>query len=381
MPATDLLEPTLELTLELMKRASVTPNDAGCQRILMDRLISVGFATEAMPFADVENFWATKGTTGPLLVFAGHTDVVPPGDEKAWYSQPFAPTRKDGYLVGRGAADMKASLAAMIVAVEKFVSKQPDHNGRIGFLITSDEEGPAKSGTIKVVESLERKGESIDWCIVGEPSSRSQLGDTIKNGRRGSINGSIIFKGKQGHIAYPHLASNPIHSAIPALQALVQEKWDPGNQFFDPTSLQISNIRAGDGTTNLIPGNVEVLFNLRFSSEISAEEIKKRCESILNKYDVDFTLSWVLSGEPFLTEPGALLSAVQDSILSVTGFNPEVSTGGGTSDGRFIAPTGAQVVEIGHVNKTIHQCNERVKLTDIALLTMIYERIIECLLT
>ena len=380
MPTTDAQEPTLALTRDLIACASVTPGDAGCQSLMMARLQQAGFAVEPLRFGEVDNFWATRGSSGPLLVFAGHTDVVPPGDTGQWESDPFIATEAVADLVGRGAADMKASLAAMVVACEHFVGAHPDHSGRIGFLITSDEEGPAKDGTIRVMETLKDRGEQIDWCVVGEPSSTRELGDLVKNGRRGSLNARLVIHGKQGHIAYPHLADNPIHRAMPTLNALVAEPWDQGNDFFDPTSLQISTIRAGQGVTNVIPGSVEVLFNLRFSTEVTADEISERCEAILDRGGLTYDIEWSLSGEPFLTEPGALLNAVIDSIESITGHVPEVSTGGGTSDGRFIAPSGAQVVEVGHVNATIHQINERVKLADIPQLTKIYEGILERLL-
>jgi len=380
MPTTDDQEPTLALTRDLIACTSVTPDDAGCQPLMMARLQQAGFAVEPLRFGEVDNFWATRGSSGPLLVFAGHTDVVPPGDTEKWESDPFIATEAGSDLVGRGTADMKASLAAMVVACENFVGAHPDHAGRIGFLITSDEEGPAKDGTVRVMEALKDRSEQIDWCVVGEPSSTRELGDLVKNGRRGSLNARLVIHGKQGHIAYPHLADNPIHRAMPTLNALVAEPWDQGNDFFDPTSLQISTIRAGQGVTNVIPGSVEVLFNLRFSTEVTADEIRERCEAILNQGGLTYDIDWSLSGEPFLTEPGALLSAVTESIEATTGRVPEVSTGGGTSDGRFIAPSGAQVVEVGHVNETIHQINERVKLADIPQLTKIYEGILERLL-
>lgn len=380
MPITDPDDATLALTRELIARQSVTPDDAGCQDAMVSRLKQAGFSVDAMRFGEVDNFWATHGTSGPLLVFAGHTDVVPPGEEASWDSDPFEATVIGDELFGRGAADMKASLAAMVVACEQFIEQHPDHAGRIGFLITSDEEGPAKNGTVKVMESLSSQGEQIDWCIVGEPSSTTVLGDLVKNGRRGSLNARLIVNGTQGHIAYPHLADNPIHHAMPALDALAKEAWDKGNDFFDPTSLQISTIRAGQGVTNVIPGSLEVLFNLRFSTELTAEAIKSRCEDILKTHGLSYDIEWSLSGEPFLTEPGALLDAVMQSIEAVAGCRPQVSTGGGTSDGRFIAPSGAQVVEVGHVNATIHQCNERVKLADIPKLTEIYKGILERLL-
>ena len=380
MLTTEVNDPTLALTRLLIARASVTPHDAGCQQVMGERLARVGFSVEHMRFGDVDNLWATRGGQGPLLVFAGHTDVVPPGDIASWESDPFQATTIESDLVGRGASDMKASLAAMVVACENFVGEHPDHSGRIGFLITSDEEGPAKDGTVKVMEALAARGESIDWCVVGEPSSTRQLGDLVKNGRRGSLNATLVIHGKQGHIAYPHLADNPIHGALPALNALVNEAWDAGNDFFDPTSLQISTIRAGQGVTNVIPGSLEVLFNVRFSTEVTADGIRERCETLLKQHNLSFDIDWSLSGDPFLTTPGALLSAVTCSIEAVTGSQPAVSTGGGTSDGRFIAPGGTQVVEVGHVNETIHQCNERVKLADVPRLTEIYRGILERLL-
>lgn len=380
MPTIDETDPTLALTRDLIARPSVTPEDSGCQQLMGERLARAGFTVENMRFAMVDNLWAVRGEQGPLLVFAGHTDVVPPGDAASWQSDPFEATVAGADLVGRGAADMKASLAAMVIACENFVSAHPNHSGRIGFLITSDEEGPAKDGTVRVMDALTARGEQIDWCVVGEPSSTEELGDMVKNGRRGSLNASLTIYGKQGHIAYPHLADNPIHRALPALDALSREAWDAGNAFFDPTSLQISTIRSGQGVTNVIPGSLEVLFNVRFSTELTASSIRKRCETILRQHGLSFDIDWSLSGEPFLTTPGALLDAVKSSIAAVTGSEPDVSTGGGTSDGRFIAPSGAQVVEVGHVNETIHQCNERVKLGDIPRLTEIYQGILERLL-
>jgi len=380
MTIIDETDPTLALTQQLIALPSITPNDSGCQALMGERLARAGFAVENMRFGEVDNLWATRGEGGPLLVFAGHTDVVPPGDLKSWQSNPFDATVSGAELIGRGAADMKASLAAMVVACERFVAVSPDHTGRIGLLITSDEEGPAKDGTVKVMEALTNRGERIDWCVVGEPSSTRELGDLVKNGRRGSLNGSLVIHGKQGHIAYPHLADNPIHRALSALDALVAEPWDRGNDFFDPTSLQISTIKAGEGVTNVIPGTLQVLLNVRFSTEVTADAIRERCEALLSQHNLRYSIEWSLSGEPFLTTPGALLNAVSQSIEAVTGLQPQVSTGGGTSDGRFIAPSGAQVVEVGHVNETIHQCNERVKLTDIPRLTEIYQGIMERLL-
>lgn len=380
MPTTDPSPATLKLTRALIELASVTPDDGGCQRLMMERLAAAGFKMEPMRFGEVDNLWATRGDSGPLFVFAGHTDVVPPGSEDAWSSPPFSATAVDGFLVGRGAADMKSSLAAMVVASERFVASHPEHLGTIGFLITSDEEGPAQDGTRRVIDALAARNEHIDWCVVGEPSSTTSLGDLVKNGRRGSLNASLLVRGRQGHVAYPHLADNPIHRAMSALDALTRERWDEGNAFFQPTCLQISNISAGEGTTNVIPGQLRALFNIRFSTEVTAEQLQARCEAILKAHDLDFTIDWSLSGEPFLTRPGQLLDAVRESIFAETGLIPEVSTGGGTSDGRFIAPTGAQVVEVGHVNETIHQVDERVALEDIERLTRIYEGILERLL-
>lgn len=381
MPTTEYGKAAIELTCELIKRASVTPEDAGCQVLMMDRLKALGFRCEPMRFAEVDNFWATHGTDGPTLVFAGHTDVVPTGPEDRWSSPPFTPTERNGRLYGRGAADMKASLAAMIVATEAFVREHPEHCGRIGFLITADEEGPSINGTVKVVEALVDRGESIDWCVVGEPSSTDELGDVVKNGRRGSLGATLTIHGRQGHIAYPHLADNPIHRAFAALDALAKEVWDEGNAFFQPTSLQFSNIQAGTGTTNVIPGELVAQFNIRFSTEVTDVYLRQRCEQILRDHAVSFDVEWVLSGQPFLTEPGDLVAAIEASVHEVTGRTPELTTGGGTSDGRFIAPIGAQVVELGPVNASIHQIDEHVRIDDIPRLTKIYHGIMKRLLT
>lgn len=367
------LSPTLELACELIRRASVTPLDEGCQDLMMQRLAAAGFGVERMRIEDVENFWARRGEEGPVLCFAGHTDVVPTGPLNAWQHPPFeARIDSEGMLCGRGAADMKGSLAAMIVAVERFVADHPRHKGALAFLITSDEEGPALHGTQAVVERLAERRERLDWCIVGEPSSTSQVGDIVKNGRRGSLNGSLRIRGKQGHVAYPHLAQNPIHLAAPALAELAAEHWDAGNAFFPPTSFQISNISAGTGATNVIPGELSALFNFRFSTESSVEDLQRRVAAILDKHGLDWQIDWSLSGLPFLTEPGALLDAVSVSIRAVTGRDTTPSTSGGTSDGRFIATLGTQVVELGPVNATIHQINERVLASDLDLLTEIY---------
>ena len=367
------LSPTLELACELIRRASVTPLDEGCQSLMIERLAAAGFAVEPMHIEDVENFWARRGGEGPVLCFAGHTDVVPTGPLDAWQHPPFAAfVDADGMLRGRGAADMKGSLAAMIVAVERFVVDHPQHRGAIAFLITSDEEGPALHGTQAVVERLRARNERLDWCIVGEPSSTALVGDMVKNGRRGSLNGSLRIHGKQGHVAYPHLAQNPIHLAAPALAELAAEQWDAGNAFFPPTTFQISNIQSGTGANNVIPGELSALFNFRFSTESTVEGLRQRVETILDKHGLDWQIDWSLSGLPFLTEPGALLDAVAASIKNVTGRETVASTSGGTSDGRFIATLGTQVVELGPVNATIHQIDERVLASDLDLLTEIY---------
>ncbi|OMH39070.1 succinyl-diaminopimelate desuccinylase [Motiliproteus sp. MSK22-1] len=373
--------PTLQLAMDLIARRSVTPEDAGCQDLMIARLKSLGFEIELLPFADVSNFWARRGTEGPLFCFAGHTDVVPSGPEDKWQHPPFTPTLENGNLYGRGAADMKGGIAAFITALERFISNHPDHQGSIALLITSDEEGPFINGTTRVIDVLEARNEKIDWCIVGEPSSTSLTGDTIKNGRRGSISGDLTIHGVQGHVAYPHLVKNPIHLAAPALAALSTEIWDDGNEFFPPTSLQISNIHAGTGATNVVPGDLKVQFNLRFSTEISAEQIKARTQQILEAHDLDFALTWILNGSPFLTSEGALVTACQESIKVITGKETELSTAGGTSDGRFIAPTGAQVVELGPCNATIHKVNEHVKAKDLDILSELYENIMARLLT
>ncbi|MDC0507572.1 succinyl-diaminopimelate desuccinylase [Luminiphilus sp.] len=381
MPITDSEHPSVALTKELISKQSVTPADDGCQPLLAERLSKLGFDCESLPREEVLNLWATRGTHGPTLVFAGHTDVVPPGPREHWNSDPFVPTERGGFLYGRGAADMKASLAAMVVATESFVANHPHHKGRIGYLITADEEGPAIYGTRYVVDTLQRRGESIDWCVVGEPSSTSTLGDIIKNGRRGSINATLTIKGKQGHVAYPHLADNPMHKAFVALTALSELSWDSGNDYFDPTQLQFSNIHSGTGATNVIPGELVAVFNLRFSTEITADEIQSKCETVLDATGIDYSLDWQLSGNPFLTEPGDLVDAVRESIMTVTGVSTQLSTGGGTSDGRFIASMGSQIIELGPINASIHQRNEHVLLSDIPKLARIYEGIMERLLT
>ncbi len=367
------LSPTLELACALINRPSVTPLDEGCQPLMMQRLGACGFALEPMPIEGIENFWAVRGSEGPVLCFAGHTDVVPTGPQEAWANPPFAArVDEQGMLLGRGAADMKGSLAAMVVAVERFVADHPNHRGQIAFLITADEEGPADYGTKAVVERLRARGQRLDWCIVGEPSSTTLIGDVVKNGRRGSLGGTLTVRGKQGHVAYPHLARNPIHLAAPALAELAAEHWDDGNAFFPPTSFQISNLTAGTGATNVIPGTLTALFNFRFSTESTVETLQQRTAAILDKHGLDWSVDWALSGLPFLTEPGELLDAVAASIRAVTGRETTPSTSGGTSDGRFIATLGTQVVELGPVNATIHQVNERVLASDLDQLTEIY---------
>lgn len=370
----------LTLAKDLLSRKSITPEDAGCQRVIIDRLERLGFTIEIMQFADTLNLWARRGTQAPLFAFAGHTDVVPTGELSAWDSPPFEPTEKDGYLYARGAADMKGSLAAMVVAAERFVTENPTHQGSLAFLITSDEEGPFINGTTRVVDSLMARGENIDMCIVGEPSSTELIGDVVKNGRRGSLTGDLRIFGVQGHVAYPQLAKNPLHHALPALDALVNHHWDNGNAFFPPTSFQIANIHAGTGAANVIPGQCQVQFNFRFSTELSVDEIKAQVTEILTNHGLDFTLNWTLSGLPFLTEKGQLIDAVVDVIEQQEKRTPALLTTGGTSDGRFIAKMGAEVVELGPVNASIHQVNERVKISDLTALTDIYQRILERIL-
>jgi succinyl-diaminopimelate desuccinylase len=372
---------TLELSKQLIARPSVTPEDAGCQVLLAERLARLGFQIENLRFGEVDNLWARRGDRGPLFVFAGHTDVVPPGPLEAWWFPPFEPTVQDGILYGRGAADMKSSLAAMVIATERFVATHPEHAGSIGFLITSDEEGPAIDGTVRVVEWLLARDQHIDWCLVGEPSSTDKLGDVIKNGRRGSLGATLTVHGKQGHVAYPHLARNPIHAFAPALQELVGLEWDQGNEFFPPTTFQVSNIHAGTGATNVIPGELGVLFNFRFSTEVTENELREKVEAVLDRHHLDYDIEWSLSGQPFLTAAGELVDATRSAVQDVCGYAPQLSTSGGTSDGRFIAPTGAQVVELGPLNATIHQVNEHVAVADLELLSRIYEKILEKLLT
>lgn len=366
--------PTLALAKDLISRQSVTPEDAGCQDLMIERLKALGFEIEVMVFEDTTNFWARRGTEAPLFAFAGHTDVVPAGPIEQWSTKPFEPTIVDGFLHGRGAADMKGSLASMIVAVEQFIAKHPDHTGSIGFLITSDEEGPFINGTVRVVETLMARGENIDMCIVGEPSSTEFVGDVVKNGRRGSITGDLTIKGTQGHVAYPHLANNPVHSSLLAINELATTEWDKGNDYFPPTSFQIPNVSAGTGASNVIPGEFNVQFNLRFSTELSNDIIVERITTTLDKYDFEYDLKWTFNGDPFLTDAGSLLDAIVDAVGHVNDVKPALLTTGGTSDGRFIARMGGQVVELGPVNATIHKVNECVKVADLEKLTDMYER-------
>ena len=371
---------SVALARTLIRCPSVTPEDGGCQALMIARLQRLGFVVTRLPFGEVSNFWALRGEDGPILAFAGHTDVVPTGPLEQWRHDPFAAVVEDGMLYGRGAADMKASLAAMITACEQFVAMHPQHPGRIGFLITSDEEGPALDGTVKVMDYLQRQGVVIDWCLVGEPSSGKTLGDTIKNGRRGSLNARVRVLGQQGHVAYPQLADNPIHRLAPALVELISTEWDRGNPHFPATSFQISNISGGSGASNVIPGEVEFLCNFRFSTELSAGAIRERVEAIFRHHQLNTQTAWTLSGEPFLTSNGALVKACQAAVNEVTGYRPVLSTSGGTSDGRFIAPYGTQVVELGPGNATIHKINECVAVEDINKLTAIYRALLEHLL-
>jgi len=372
--------PSLALTQELIRRPSVSPEDQGCLQIIGERLEALGFRVERMPFGPVENLWALHGDEAPVLCFAGHTDVVPTGPREEWHTDPFEPVIRDGVLYGRGAADMKSGLAAMITATERFIAKHPKHAGTLAFLLTSDEEGPSVDGTRRVMEVLEARGEKITWCVVGEPTSTDTLGDVIKIGRRGSLSGKLTVHGVQGHVAYPHLADNPVHAAAPALAELASRVWDKGNEFFQPTTFQISNINAGTGASNVIPGELKARFNIRFSTEQTVEKLQQTITEILNRHKVNYTLEWFVSGLPFFTPPGELSNAVVQAIKEHTGRVPELSTTGGTSDGRFIAPTGAQVVELGVINATIHKVNENVRVADIDTLSAMYERVMELLL-
>jgi succinyl-diaminopimelate desuccinylase len=372
---------TIQLAKDLIARESVTPQDAGCQALLAERLGALGFEIEHLRFNEVDNLWARYGQQSPLFVFAGHTDVVPTGPLSEWSTPPFQPTTREEMLYGRGAADMKSSIAAMITATERFLASGNTINGSIGFLITSDEEGPAVDGTVKVVELLQQRNEKIDWCLVGEPSSSAKVGDVIKNGRRGSLGGKLTIYGQQGHVAYPHLAQNPIHLTMPPLAQLCAMEWDQGNEFFPPTTFQISNIHAGTGATNVIPGEVVVDFNFRFSTETTDAALMQKVTVVLDSFDFKYRIDWTLSGQPFLTPKGELVDAAMQAIQSVCGYSSELSTSGGTSDGRFIAPTGAQVLELGPVNATIHKVNECVNVNDLEKLTLIYEQILTELLS
>ncbi|MEE9397390.1 MAG: succinyl-diaminopimelate desuccinylase [Methylococcales bacterium] len=372
---------TLALARDLISRPSVTPEDQGCMEVCIDRLQPLGFKVEWLNHSDTKNIWLRRGNQAPLFVFLGHTDVVPPGPLKQWKSPPFEPEIRDGLLYGRGAADMKGGIAAFVTACERFVKQYPEHSGSIALLITSDEEGLADNGTIKVIETLDARDEKIDWCLVGEPSSQDEAGDTIKVGRRGSLNGVLKTHGIQGHVAYPHLAENPIHQFAPVLLELTQEVWDEGNDFFPKTSFQVSNISAGTGAENIIPGLLEVTFNLRFSTELSEMDIQQRINTILDRHGLNHEISWRLSGNPFITRETELIDAIQEALQKIRGKTAELSTSGGTSDGRFIAPTGAQVVELGPVNKTIHKINEYVKIDDLDVLSAIYQETLVNLMT
>ena len=372
--------PTLALACELIRRASVTPDDTGCQAVLADRLAPLGFRTESMRFAEVDNLWARRGDAGPLLVLLGHTDVVPPGPAEEWSSPPFEPAIRDGYLFGRGAADMKGSVAAMVTAIERFLGRHPEHRGSIALLVTSDEEGPAVNGVRRVVDALVERGEVIDWCLVGEPSSAERLGDTVRIGRRGSLGGTIVVKGVQGHVAYPHLARNPVHGLARLLAKLADTVWDEGSEHFPPTSFQVSNVTAGTGADNVIPGRAEAVFNFRYSTRHDRDSLVAAVESACDALGLDRRIDWRHSGEPFLTEPGRLIETVSAAVETVAGYRPELSTAGGTSDGRFIAPTGAEVVELGPVNASIHRIDEHVLVDDLDRLSEMYEGVIERLL-
>lgn len=374
-------DPAIALLCALIRCRSVTPEDAGCQEILTTRLAELGFECESLPFGDVKNLWARRGDTGPVLCFAGHTDVVPPGPADEWRSDPFEPEIRDGNLFGRGAADMKSGLAAMIVALERFVGAHPNHKGSLAMLVTSDEEGRARDGTLKVVETLQARDESIDWCVLGEPSSQSELGDTVRIGRRGSLSGALSVKGIQGHVAYPQLADNPIRRFAPVLADLHATQWDSGNEHFPPTSFQVVEIMSSAGAPNVTPADLTARLNLRYSTEWNHERLKKRVEEIFDSHEIEYELNWHLSGEPFLTMPGRLTEAASRVVIEQTGLTPDLSTGGGTSDGRFISPAGADVVEIGPVNASIHKVNEHIKLADLPVLTSMYQKIMERLLT
>ena len=371
---------TIDLLCDLLRRPSVTPDDAGCQELLSDRLTAVGFTCETLQFNDVTNLWARRGDTSPVFCFAGHTDVVPPGDQAQWHSDPFEPTFRDGLLYGRGSADMKSGLAAMIVAIEEFVEKHPRHAGSIAVLITSDEEGRARDGTLRVMEALAARDEHVDWCVLGEPSSQNSLGDIVRIGRRGSLSGMLTVNGVQGHVAYPQLADNPIRRFAPVLAELHEIVWDNGNEFFPPTSFQVVDVRAGIGAPNVTPAELTARFNFRYSTEWTHESLQEKVHSVFDAHEINYELNWHLSGKPFLTEPGKLINAVHQAVTEHTGYAPELSTGGGTSDGRFISPAGVDVVELGPVNASIHKIDEHVRVEDVIVLTSMYRRIMELML-
>lgn len=371
----------ITLAEQLLALPSITPFDAGCQMLIREHLEAIGFKCESMRFGEVDNLWARFGTESPLLVFAGHTDVVPTGPIDQWTTSPFEPAIRNGNLYARGAADMKAAIAAMITATEKFLKSNSDFPGSIGFLLTSDEEGPAIDGTVKVMETLQKRGEKIDYCIIGEPASDKKIGDQIRVGRRGSLTCKLTVHGKQGHVAHPHLAENPVHLVAQALHELVSTEWDKGNEFYPPTTFQISNIHAGTGAANVIPGEVEILYNLRYGTAVTINELQSRCEAILNKYKLKFDLKWIDGAKPFLTKKGKLVSATVEAIKGVTGLNTVLSTAGGTSDGRFIAPTGTEIVEVGTSNATAHHINEHVGVEDLKVLEKVYHEILLRLFT
>ena len=373
-------DPEIQLLCDLIQRRSVTPDDAGCQQILIKRLLALGFQCETMQFGDVTNLWARRGTLAPVLCFAGHTDVVPPGDDSDWSNDPFSPTFKGGLLYGRGSADMKSGLASMIVALEQFLAVNQDHKGSLALLITSDEEGRARDGTLKVMDVLQERGEHIDWCVLGEPSSQDTLGDLVRVGRRGSLSGMLTVNGIQGHVAYPHLADNPIRRFAPVLAELYEIEWDKGNEYFPPTSFQVVDLQSGVGAPNVTPAVLSARFNFRYSTEWDHESLKKRVREVFDANDIDYELKWHLSGKPFLTNPGTLTNAVVQAVTEQTGSAPELSTGGGTSDGRFISPAGADVVELGPVNASIHKVDEHVRVDDVIALTGMYRRVMELLL-
>lgn len=378
--STGTAQPEIELLCDLISRPSITPDDAGCQQLLIERLSALGFECETLIFGTVTNLWARRGKASPMLCFAGHTDVVPPGDEAKWSSAPFTPTLNDGYLYGRGSADMKSGLAAMVVAIEQFLAANPDPAGSLAMLITSDEEGRAREGTLKVVETLAARDEHIDWCVLGEPSSQETLGDVVRIGRRGSLSGILTVNGIQGHVAYPQTTDNPIRRFAPILAQLHEIEWDEGNEHFPPTSFQVVDVHSGAGATNVTPAQLTARFNLRYSTEWSYDTLQERVQRIFDEHDIDYELQWHLSGEPFLTQPGKLIDAVSQAVTELSGSAPELSTGGGTSDGRFISPAGAEVVELGPVNASIHKIDERVRVDDVIKLTAMYRRIMELLL-